>query len=335
MPSDSMSAPVAPPPPDAMVFLVRFFAWSTLTVMAVFLINNYLTYWLGLPGAVPVIHGAAGAGAAAWAQLAGYPMAFAAAVLIVMKRASGLRADSDTMSDMNAFLIRAAFFAVVYVGIADAIISFMRIEGLLEPVFGQAMAFDLGKSKFRGPYVHIPLVFAGLLTACFVRTLGFTWLALLVVAAELLIVISRFIFSYEQAFMGDLVRFWYAALFLFASAHTLLEEGHVRVDVFYSAFDSRRKGKINAVGSVLLGMSLCWVILFVGMESKAAVINAPVINFETTQTGFGMYVKYMMAGFLGVFAVSMMIQFSSYLLDAYADYRGEPGGKAHESTAAH
>ena len=31
--------------------------------------------------------------------------------------------------------------------------------------------------------------------------------------------------------MGDLVRFWYAALF-FASAYTLKEDGHVRVDVF-------------------------------------------------------------------------------------------------------
>ena len=59
------------------------------------------------------------------------------------------------------------------------------------------------------------------------------------VAAELLIVISRFIFSYEQAFMADLVRFWYGALFLFASAYTLLEEGHVRVDVLYAAFKDR------------------------------------------------------------------------------------------------
>ena len=66
------------------------------------------------------------------------------------------------------------------------------------------------------------------------KTLGFPWLALLIVVAELAIVITRFVFSYEQAFMGDLVRFWYAALFLFASAYTLYEEGHVRVDVFYA-----------------------------------------------------------------------------------------------------
>ncbi|MGI9407515.1 MAG: hypothetical protein ACR2O4_14180, partial [Hyphomicrobiaceae bacterium] len=58
-------------------------------------------------------------------------------------------------------------------------------------------------------------------------------------------------------------------------------------------------------------------------------INAPILSLETSQSGYGMYVKYLMAGFLGVFAVSMMIQFSSYLLESVADYRGDPGGKEH------
>jgi len=49
------------------------------------------------------------------------------------------------------------------------------------------------------------------------------------------------------------------------------------------------------------------------------------LALEVTQSGFGMYVKYLMAGFLGVFAVSMMIQFASYLLEGIADRRGDPG----------
>ena len=318
------------------VFLTRWFGWATLAVLAVFLINNYLTHWLGLPGADAAIMGAEGAGAVSWIQALAYPLAIGIALLWVLKSSDiGLRSDSVRVSNMNAYLIRALFFGVVFVGIADAVISFMRVEGLLPVVFGEALALDLGKSQFRGPFVHMPLLALGFVLAIFVRTLGFTWLALFVVAAELLIVISRFIFSYEQSFMGDLVRFWYAALFLFASAHTLLEEGHVRVDVFYSAFAPKKKGKVNAFGSIFLGMVMCWVILVVGMEGPASVINAPMLNFETTQTGFGMYVKYLMAGFLGVFAVSMMIQFTSYMMEAVADIRGEPGGREHVSSAAH
>ena len=46
-----------------------------------------------------------------------------------------------------------------------------------------------------------------------------------------------------------------------------------------------------------------------------------------------MYTKYWMAGFLAVFAVTMLIQFVSQLFDAYADVRNEPGGRVDESEA--
>ena len=165
----------------------------------------------------------------------------------------------------------------------------------------------------------------GVYLATCTKTLGFHWLALLILVGELLIVIFRFIFSYEQAFMSDLVRFWYGALFLFASAHTLLEEGHVRVDIVYASLSEKSKGKVNAIGTVLLGITLCWMIILTGMAQKTSIINSPILNFETTQSGFGLYLKYMMAAFLGIFAVSMMIQFVSYLLAAVADVRGEDG----------
>jgi TRAP-type mannitol/chloroaromatic compound transport system permease small subunit len=315
----------------------RIFGWLILLIMAAFLFNNYLTYWQELPGVAPIFGGQANGNMPivwSWFQMALYAVAIVGAVLLVQRTKSrSLREDSKRISDINAYLIRAMFFAVLIVGLTDAVISFLRVEGLLEAVVGDDMAANLGRSQYRGGYVHMPLIALSFVIAAFTRTLGFTWLALLVVAAELLIVIGRFILSYEQAFMADLVRFWYAALFLFASAYTLLEEGHVRVDVFYAGMSAKTKGYVNAVGSVAMGMSLCAVIIFIGMGGKQNVINAPILSYETTQAGFGLYVKYLMAGFLGVFAVSMMIQFVSYFLDAVADIRGEPGGRDHDSHA--
>ncbi len=297
--------------------------------MIAFLANNVLTNFIGLPGS-------GFGGAVSFLQIALYPIAIILSVAIVLKnRPLSLRSDSERLSNINTFFIRAAFWAVLYVGLADAVISFIRVEGMLEGLFGEALADDLGLSNFRGMYVHVPLVLFGVLTAFFTRTLGFTWLALLVVVAELLIVFSRFIFSYEQSFMADLVRFWYGALFLFASAYTLLEEGHVRVDVFYAGFTDKTKGLVNSVATILLGLTLCWTILIVGLGTKSSIINSPIMNFEVTQQGFGMYVKYMMAGFLGVFAISMMIQFAAYILDAIADYRGDPGKRVIEVQSAH
>ncbi|PIW30138.1 MAG: permease [Rhodospirillales bacterium CG15_BIG_FIL_POST_REV_8_21_14_020_66_15] len=328
------NAQEAPRVSAGVTFLVRLFGWTVLGALAAYLANNYLTYWMQWPGpgAVLGIGGKQETSYLSWLQLSLYAFFFVQALIYV--RATSrltLREDCARVSALNTFLIRAAFFAVLYIGVVDAVLSFMRVEGLLPVFFGDHYALELGRSQFRGPWVHMPLSALAIVTAIFSRTLGFTWLALLIVVAELGIVITRFIFSYEQGFMGDLVRFWYAALFLFASAYTLIEEGHVRVDVFYSAFSAKRRGLVNAMGSMILGMTLCWIILTVGMGGANSVINAPLLNWETTQTGFSMYVKYMMAGFLAVFAISMMIQFVSYMMESVADVRGEPGGRDHSS----
>ncbi|MFN0264711.1 TRAP transporter small permease subunit [Tepidamorphus sp. 3E244] len=326
------SADTTPSGSDMTPLVTRLFGWIMLAVMVAFVANAYLTYWLDLPGANNALTG--NGGAMAFLQVGIYvAMAIFGALYVMSTRSRTLREDSARISNINVVFIRAAFWAVLLVGLADAFISFLRVEGLLESVFGSDLASAFGRSNFRGTFVHMPLIGISIIIAFFTRTLGFYWLALLVVMAELIIVIGRFIFSYEQAFMADLVRFWYAALFLFASAYTLLEEGHVRVDVFYAGLASRTKGWLNATGTLIFGIPLCWVILMIGAGSKQSIIISPLLSFEVTQAGFGMYVKYMMAGFLAVFAISMLIQFVSYLLDAVADIRGEPGGRDHESHA--
>ena len=228
----------------------------------------------------------------------------------------GLRIEFHTRftGAVSIFSQAACFWAVLLVGLVDIIISFMRVEGYLNPIFGDKITIELGRASFRGKYVHYPLIILSFIIAIFVRGLGFTWLSFLVVIAEFQIVISRFVFSYEQAFMGDLVRMWYAALFLFASSYALITERHVRVDVLYSRFKEKTKAISNAIGSLILGVPLCWVILTTGMWGRGSSLNSPLLSFEVYQQGFGMYVKYLMVGFLIVFAVSMLIQFIAYFL---------------------
>ncbi|MBK5926969.1 TRAP transporter small permease subunit, partial [Rhodobaculum claviforme] len=235
-----------------------------------------------------------------------------------------LRDDSDRIAALVAWLVRGAFFAVLLLGVVDATISFLRVEGWLRPLVGDALADNLRQSAWRGPYVHMPLAALGFVIALFTRTLGFIWLALLVVAAQLALVIGRFVFSYEQPFMSDLVRLWYASLFLLASAFTLVEEGHVRVDVFYSAMSVRGKALVNGIGSVVLGMTMCWTILILGTATQASTLIGPFLRYEQGQQTYGMMTKYILAVALGVFAVTMLLQFASYVLKAAADWRGEP-----------
>lgn len=299
--------------------LTRIFGWLMLTLLVAFLIANYLN----------IAHGVSRLATGNITMVVLYVLAVAAGFLYVLKtKTKSLREDADLVHRFNVYLVRAGFWAVLLIGIVDITVAFLRTENLSTIFFSESLAKELIRPQFVGAYIHVPLFLASFVIAAFTRTLGFLWLALLIVGAELLIVISRFVFSYEQAFMSDLVRYWYAALFLFSSAYTLFEEGHVRVDVFYAGFKNKKRGFINAVGTLLLGITTCWVIIYIGFDGKTSIINSPVANFEVTQTGsVGMYIKYQMAAFLGVFAITMLIQFVSYLFQAMADYREEPGGK--------
>jgi TRAP-type mannitol/chloroaromatic compound transport system permease small subunit len=292
-----------------------------------FLVNTYLSIWQGWPGAAAVASGSM----LAIVQAGIYVLGVVVPIVYVNRSDRTLRRDAQAMTGIVSYIVRVAFWASVLIGLTDMLISFFRVEAILGSLVGHDLATELGRSQYRGPVVHMPLLAISLVIAARTRTLGVHWLALLVVVAELLIVITRFIYSYEQAFQGDLVRFWYAGLFLFASAYTLYEDGHVRVDVLYSGFSSRTKGIVNAIGCLVMGVTLCAVIMAFGMSDKTSVIVSPLLNYEVSQSGFGMYVKYLMAGFLGVFAVTMMVQFASYMLDSIADYRGEPG---HRDTEA-
>ncbi|MGH1369950.1 MAG: TRAP transporter small permease subunit [Maritimibacter sp.] len=314
--------------------LARLFGWTNLMMLIALILNNVLVVGFDFPGLGAFI---AGNTAGGWIHPALYVVAFVIAVGVTLRdQATSVRWDAHRVHRFNVYLIRALFWAVFFVGIVDATIAFMRIEGGLDALLGEDLSRNFSRAGWVATHVHAPLIALGFVVGFFTRTLGFPWLAILIVAAELLIVISRFVFSYEQAFMSDLVRYWYAALFLFASAYTLFDEGHVRVDILYAGFGRSRRGYVNAMGTILLGLSTAWVILVIALDGKQSIVNAPVANFEISQSGpFGMFTKYQMAAFLALFGVTMLIQFVSYFFDAIADKTGEPGHREPAQDAAH
>ena len=311
--------------------LIRIFSYSILAITFVFLVNNILTVWFDWPGIKQLFsqYGLFGfkklskplEGSSiiyAFIQLFFYLASLFVVVFYVLKSIKqSLESDAKILTNFTAYIIRSSFWAVLIVGIADAIISFMVVEKLTGPILGEYLKVKLVVPNFRITYVHFPLILISFVIGYFTRTVGFIWLAILVVASEFGIVLSRFIFEYEQAFQGDLVRFWYSALYLFASAYALMHEGHVRVDVLYTGFSERKKAWTNSMGSLVLGIPLCLIVIFLGMGGKASIINGPVISFEITQQGSnGLYLLYLMAVYLAVFAVSMLIQFTSYFMSS-------------------
>ena len=311
--------------------LIRIFSYSILAITFVFLINNVLTIWFDWPGIKQLFsqYGLFGFKKLskpleesvltfAFIQLFFYFISVLFVIFYVFKSINQtLESDAEILSKFTAYIIRSSFWAVLIVGAADLLVSFMVVEKLVEPILGEFLKVKLVIPNFRITFVHFPLILISFVIGYFTRTVGFIWLAVLVVGSEFSIVLSRFIFEYEQAFQGDLVRFWYSALYLFASAYALMHEGHVRVDVLYTGFSERKKAWTNSIGSLVLGIPLCLIVIFLGMVNKASIINGPVLSFEITQQGSnGLYLLYLMAIYLAVFAVTMLTQFTSYFMSS-------------------
>ena len=66
------------------------------------------------------------------------------------------------------------------------------------------------------------------------------------------------------------------------------------------------------------------VVIVIGSAAKRPLLT--LLVFEITNQGInGMFIKYQMALFLGIFAATMLVQFVVQFFDSVADIYGEPG----------
>ena len=229
-----------------------------------------------------------------------------------------LAASSRSLSDLNTYLVAGVFWSLVLVGLVDFGLTLMRLLDISEAWLGEELSKSLFKKDFRFPFVHLPLILIGFAVARYARGLGFIWLALLIVFAELVSAIAANVFSFTNVFIDDLVRLWYAGLFLMAAAYTLLEGGHVRVDVLYAGLGERSKQRVNLWGSLILGLPFAWVIILVGtINPKAGVINGPLSSLDVGQNaGAGLFIQYLMPWLLLMLGLILVIQFCALILSS-------------------
>ncbi len=74
-------------------------------------------------------------------------------------------------------------------------------------------------------------------------------------------VIMRYVFNTSFVFMAELEWHIFAFIFLMGAGFTLLHDGHVRVDIFYSAMDRKKQAYINFFGVILFLLPSCYLVL--------------------------------------------------------------------------
>ncbi len=74
-------------------------------------------------------------------------------------------------------------------------------------------------------------------------------------------VVLRYVFNTSFVFMAELEWHFFAFIFLMGAGFTLLHDRHVRVDIFYSVMERRKRALVNFLGVIFLLIPSCYLVL--------------------------------------------------------------------------
>jgi TRAP-type mannitol/chloroaromatic compound transport system permease small subunit len=128
-----------------------------------------------------------------------------------------------------------------------------------------------------------------------------SWLSLLLVLVTFIIVILRYIFDSGSIALQESTSYLHATVFLVGMAYTMQQDGHVRVDIFYSRCAKQTKAWIDLCGALFL---LLPFMLFVTWISWSYIVDSWSVLEGSREAG----------GLPGVFLLKSLILVMTFLL---------------------
>ena len=155
---------------------------------------------------------------------------------------------------------------------------------------------------------HTSITFLDHLTVTTGKALS--WLNLLLVLVVFLVVLLRYWLNMGSIAMQESAMYLHALIFLGASAYTLKQDSHVRVDVFYRKMTPRQRALVNSLGTLFLLIPVC---LFIGLMSWEYIISSWQV-MESSQDPGGIPLVYLLKSLILVLVVTLLLQGIAELL---------------------
>ena len=84
-----------------------------------------------------------------------------------------------------------------------------------------------------------------------------SWLTLFMVLVQFALVVMRYVFGVGSVLVQESLIYAHGTLFMLAAGYTLLQDGHVRVDIFYRGATPRGKALTDLFGVIFLLAPFC------------------------------------------------------------------------------
>jgi len=136
------------------------------------------------------------------------------------------------------------------------------------------------------------------------------WLNIAMVILMCLVVVLRYVFNYSLVAMQEGVMYLHAFVFMLASAYTLKNNDHVRVDIFYQRFSPRGQATVNFLGTLFL---LIPTMTFIAYSSWGYVVASWRIH-EVSQEAAGIPLVYLLKSLMPAMVVLLLMQAIAELL---------------------
>ncbi len=136
------------------------------------------------------------------------------------------------------------------------------------------------------------------------------WLTLAIVVVTFTVVVLRYLFNTGSIALQESITYLHATLFMLGAAWTLKQDGHVRVDIFYSKQNPRTRAWTDLLGTLLLLFPVCGFILFSSLDYVAASWSVQ----EGSQEAGGLDAVFLLKTAIPVMAVLLMLQGCAIIL---------------------
>ncbi len=135
------------------------------------------------------------------------------------------------------------------------------------------------------------------------------------------VVILRYGLDIGSIAAQEVITYFHAALFMTGASYTLLHDGHVRVDIFYSKLNPTGKAWVNAVGSILFLLPFC---IFIAGISYQFVLGSWAVREISSEPG-GIPAVFVLKSLIFVMAASLILQaFAEVLRNTLILIGGQP-----------
>ena len=147
-----------------------------------------------------------------------------------------------------------------------------------------------------------------------------SWLTLAMVLVTFVIVILRYVFDAGLIWLQESVIWMHGAVFMLGAAYTLLDDEHVRVDIFYRNMSAVRRAWVDAIGVILFLLPFCAYLAWSSFDFAAASWSIRETSREPGGLGFPMIP--ILKTIIIVMAIGVALQGLSLLFRSVATIRG-------------